>query len=232
MTIEFCSHVCDKLRNLQTSLSSPSVSPFSRIYYPIDVDGFNPDQFNYKVDVIKSNLLRLALTQMKLAWSIGATNPSTYVEFYSQGSQIAISAVMESLGIQKAKFAMPSEFLIRIAEHLEAANPLSPSLVSGVVDYRNFALVGDMIGFLLCNCVSPQGFSQTTDDILKKLRIPFESLIPVREGLIHGSRVVLLMYLNTCEDCFFKLHSSNVHFESHSQASGLQVPCPHGFTFQ
>jgi hypothetical protein len=218
MVVEFCSNIVDKIKSFQTSLSSPAVLPFAKIYYPIEDD--QPFHEEYKIDSTKLCLLRLAFTQAKLAWSIGSVNPLKFIDLYKEGSQIAITSIMEALGIQKRTIGIPKEYLLRIADHL-SSDAQSPALADGCLDYNQYALVADMLGFILSH---PE-----MTDLAIKLQVVPESMLQIREGLVQGCRTLLLTYLNVCEDCFFKLYTCNVYFEKHSQGSGVVVPCPHGF---
>jgi hypothetical protein len=221
MVVDFCSHVVECVKISQASLASPAVAPFSKIYYPIDDDQqFNAEQYRIKIDYTKLCLLRLAFTQMKLAWSIASINPAKFIDLYKEGSLLAIKGVAEALGLSSSKPAIPKEYLLCIADHLSQEFQTT-SLVNGILDYKQYALLADMVGFMLTELNIPE--------LGEKLRISAKSMLPVREGLIQASKTLLLMNLNVCEDCFFKLHTSNVYFERHSQGSGIVIPCPHGF---
>jgi hypothetical protein len=221
MVIDFCGQVADKIRSSQANLTSPAVSPSSRIYYPIEDDQpFNPDAYGYKVDTSKLALLRLAFTQAKLGWSIGSSNPSKFIELYLEGTQIWIASIAEALNMTPMNRGIASELLTRMADHV-SKDTMSPSLVYGYLDYHQYALAADMLGFALA-------YPDITA-LSQKLRVPQSQMLPVREGLMQASRTLLLMYLNLCEDCFFKLHTSNTCFEKHSQGEEVVIPCPHGF---
>lgn len=187
-----------KTNTVRSIVANASVSPFARLYYPIDGEPFNPDIYGYKADHHRQSLLTLAFTKSKTKLQTGMGFELDLID--GIGKRVCFS------------------FLELMASHLEDEFPISPSLVSGLLSFKHYAFIADLLGLELAE---PGKYY-----IPETLRLSPKSTLAVREGLIDASRTLIMMYLNCCAECYENIGSSMA-----SELGDDVLLCDHGFSY-
>jgi hypothetical protein len=200
MAIKFISSVVERISYIQSSLSTPLIAPFSRIYHHIEGEPFNPDAFPYRLDTIKSDNFSLTLSQSRLFW---------INHDFKSSMEIACSILAKITGSSNT-ISLPTTLLLQASIHFEAQTTLSPSVIQGIYTYQHYALVSDMIAYSLVNNLKGQ----------QDLRIPDENLIKIRKGMLEVSKILIQTSMSVCDECLVDLIDGEGRDVAH---------CEHGF---
>ena len=218
--IIYCHKIMAKLKTMAIIGNSTIVTPYSRLNYSFDEFPFEPHFFKYRVDNLKSMMLKLISTVAKLEISVAIECVPIDKEIVRIALEDFTTSFKESIHAVEPNENIPFVLLTAVANHFEAVRTISPSLALGSFSYNIYALFADLYQL---DILYPEL------DIAKSLQVSGAKTRQVRTGLLQAARILLLSYLNTCVNCLDDYSSSEIFFQKAINANRHTIPCPHRF---